>query len=667
MTQPPAEQAPRSLTDLALWLIRSYASDPGWDELHLFLRPLRDEVRFRAIEVRGDQRTGKVGQLREGNPPYDQSRALQDSQARAATGTWIEASIVVAATGWPEPTFQVTGRFNRDGEPATWQADEEPLDATDLVHHLTRYPRRSTHVPQWMRERIDAAGLEVPAAADPDDDDGVQPVDAAAIPVVVDIDPGESTLDVPRGADRPRPEALEISVDRDGPVLRDGTRPGRRRFRLGGSLRLVDVLETVGSPLPFLDDHGTWIVRHGTRRDSGRILAVVEQGPGASAGRHPDVEVHLLSNAEPVDLLDAEDRLELYYCSVPGELEVVLDSARLGEVSLPPAPAERPNNEAVLEAVAAFAAEPGRAGMLHVLRHALAGRLVLDATGTEAPEPGEKKTSYRLTTLTLPDGNRALGAFTSNEELLRFRQELGGGTAGKITGLAQSGIKVMTMFRDNPDVSTLVINPAGPACPISKQAATFALSSPSNVAVKELLARPFTAQELVTALSEPDSHIFVAQRTDAEGRVGPSMLRDKNDGKPIMIAFTSPAEIAAYNDQMGVLRLPVTAVLQLTLANRAKALIVNPGGPRGLLSSAQIWHMLGNPELPPPPEGTESATVEPADGDETGTGAEAEGELEVETGADSAGGEDAATAAGADDGTAATGGALDEDDAADRP
>lgn len=598
MSQPPAEQAPRPLTDLALWLIRSYPTEPGWDELRLSLRPLRDKVHFQAIEVRGEQRTGKIGQLLPGNPPYDQTRALQDSQLRPGAGTWIESSIVVAATGWPQPSFRVTGQFSRDAEPAPWKADDQALDATDLVHHLTRYPRQPGHVPAWVRDRILAAGLEVPIAPAEDE---THPVDTTAIPVVVDIDPAESADDVPR-ADRPRPEALDISVDRDGPVLADGTRPGRRRYRLGGSLRLIDVLETIGSPLPFLDDHGTWIVRHGQQRDAGRILAVLEQGTGAGAGRHPEVTVHLLSNVEPVDLLDDDDRLELYYCSVPGELEVVIDSARLGEVSLPPAPADPPNNEAVRDAVAAFAETPGQPAMFHVLRQALGGRLVLDATGTELPAAGGRQTQFQLATLTLPDGGRGLGVFTSNKELLEFRNKSATAPADKITGLAQSGTAVLTMFRDNPDIGWLVVNPGGPSCPIGKPAATFALSAPSNSAVKNLLGRTHTAQELVTALSVPDAHLFVAQRTTESGQVGPAMLRDKNDGKPIMIAFTSPAEIAAYNPEMGVLKLPVSAVLQLTLANRAKALILDPGGPRATLASAQVWHMLGNPELPAPAE-----------------------------------------------------------------
>lgn len=614
MAQPPAEQAPRPLIELARWLIRSYPTEPGWDELRLTLRPLRDTVYFQAVEVRGSEQRAKVGRLMPGNPPYDATRELQDDQVQPGGGSWIEASIAVAATGWPEPSCRVTGSFNRDAEPAAWQHEDRPLDATDLVHHLTRYPRRTDRLPSWMRDRIVAADLEVPPAAESSD---VAPVAAATIPVVVDLGASAPEEDLPRATDRPRPEALEIAVDRDGPVLADGTRPGRRRYRLGGSLRLVDVLETVGSPLPFVDDRGTWIVRHGPQREEGRILAVVEQGPGASAGREPRVTVHLLSSAEPIDLLDQEDRLELYYCSVPGDLEVVLDSARLGEVSLPPTPAGSPQNTAVAEAVEEFAKEPGQTAMFHVLRQALGDRLIVDATGSDLPKPGEQA-KFRLATLSLAEGGRGLGVFTDNERLVAFRKKSGGKAPEKITGLAQPGAQVVAMFNDNPDIDWLVINPGGPSCPIGKPATAFALSSPSNVAVKNLLAREHSTQELVAALSEPDGRLFLAQRTADDGEKGPAMLRDKNDGQPIMIAFTSPAEVGAYNAELGVLRMPVASVLQLTLTNRAKALIINPSGPRGALSSAQVWHALGNPELPPastprPVAGVETGDVEPAD------------------------------------------------------
>lgn len=583
------------LSVLARWMVDSFPAEPGWDELHLQLRPLRDVVSFRVVEVRGEERTARLGRLTPDQPPYTLARRLQDLNAQPEQGTWIEAALTLSASGWPEPTFTVTGRFNRDGEPGPWREGEEPLDATDLVHHLTRYPRRADAVPGWMAQRITDAGLAVPGPR------GAEETTAGA---GVAAEPeGAAVASIAEPGERPRPEVLDIVVDRDGPVLADGTRPGRRRLRLGGSLRLLDVLETVGVPLAFIDDRGTWIVRLGESRDEGQILAVVEQGPGASTGAVPEARVHLLTEAQPADLLTEDGRLLLYYCSVPGELEVVLDSARLGEIAPPPAPATPPDNALVRTAVAEFAEDPGPRRMLHVLRQALGGKLVVDATGSELPPPGTPAPELRLTTLTAPDGSRALAAFTSNAALAEFRAKAAP-TEERVTGIAQSGVALLETFRKAEELGWFLIDPNGPSCAIGRKEVKLALASPSASAVKDLLAGPHTAQELVTALSEPDTHMFIGH-TETDGRSGPVLVRDRADGKPVLLAFTSPVEVAAYNPDFGARRLPAGALLQLVVANRAKAVVINPSGPQGVLPLAQVWHALGNPDLPPAPAGTD--------------------------------------------------------------
>ncbi len=593
--QPPDPVQQEVLGALARWMAGAFPAEAGWDELHLQLRPLRDVVSFRVIEVRGDERRARIGRLTDDQPPYTLVRRLQDLSVRPGEGTWIEAALTLSATGWPEPSLTVTGRFNRDRDPAAWREGDAPLDATDLVHHLTRYPRRTEAVPAWMAERITAAGLAVPGPRG----DAAEPAPApTAAPI--DTPTAVASITSPDAAGRPRPEVLDVVVDRDGPELPDGTRPGRRRLRLGGSLRLVDVLETVGVPLPFVDDRGTWIVRHGQSREEGQMLAVVEQGAGASTGQVPEARVHLLTEAQPAELIDESGRLPLYYCSVPGELQVVLDSARLGEVAPPPTPPGPPDNTLVRTAVAEFAADPDAQRKLHVLRQVLGGRLVVDASSSEVPAPGTPKPELRLTTLTAPDGTRALGAFTSNDALLQFRSKSG---TGKVTGVAQSGARLLELVQRTEELTWLIIDPAGPTCAIGRKEIDFALSAPSATAVKDLLAREHSTQELIGALGEPGTALYIAH-TEAEGRSGPVLVRDRRDGRPILLAFTSPVEVAAYNTTFGARRLPVGGLFQLALANRAKALLINPSGPRGTLPVAQVWHALGNPDLPPaePPQ-----------------------------------------------------------------
>src|SRR5690606_6311813 len=253
--------------------------------------------------------------------------------------------------------------------------------------------------------------------------------------------------------------------------------------------------------------------------------------------------VHLLTEAQPADLLDEDGRLLLYYCSVPGELEVVLDSARLGEIVPPPAPATPPDNALVRAAVAEFAADPGPKRMLHVLRQALGGKPVVDATGSELPAPGTPAPELRLTTLTAPDGSRALAAFTSNAALAEFRAKAAT-TEERVTGIAQAGTALLETFRKAEELGWFLIDPNGPSCAIGRKEVELALAAPSASAVKDLLTGSYTAQELVTALSEPGTHLFIAH-TETDGRAGPAPVRHPTDGRPGPPAFPAPPAAAA--------------------------------------------------------------------------------------------------------------------------
>src|SRR5690606_6558579 len=243
--------------------------------------------------------------------------------------------------------------------------------------------------------------------------------------------------------------------------------------------------------------------------------------------------------------------------------------------------------------------------MLHVLRQVLGGRLVVDATGSPVPTLDAPKPELRLTTLTAPDGTRALGVFTSNAALAEFRRRTGG--PERVTGIAQHGAKLLEMFRRAEELTWFIVDPAGPTCAIGRKEVDFALAAPSAVGVKDLLAREHSMQELVTALSEPDAELFIAH-TEVEGRTGPVLVRDRTDGKPLMLAFTSPVEVAAYNQSFRARRLPAAAGLQLVLANRATAVVLNPSGPRAIVPTAQVWHALGNPDLPPAPPAEPTAS-----------------------------------------------------------
>src|SRR5690606_7343441 len=119
---------------------------------------------IRITEVRGRGSQSRTGELDPKLDAYSDARELQELGAIPGAGTWISATIVASATEWPEPRVAVTATFNPDAEPESWGPADASLDAEDLVHLLTRHPRRSELVPDWVRERITAAGLSVPLA-----------------------------------------------------------------------------------------------------------------------------------------------------------------------------------------------------------------------------------------------------------------------------------------------------------------------------------------------------------------------------------------------------------------------------------------------------------------------------------------------------------------------
>src|SRR5699024_2712266 len=135
---------------------------------------------------------------------------------------------------------------------------------------------------------------------------------------------------------------------------------------------------------------------------------------------------------------------------------------------------------------------------------------------------------------------------SSNEALVEFRRNAGGEKADRVTGVAQPGRRLLEVFKRTAELEWFIIDPGGPSCAIARKQVELALSAPSASTVKELLTREHTAQELIGALSEPDTQLFIGH-TEVEGRAGPVLVRDRSDDRPVLLAFTSPVEVAAYN------------------------------------------------------------------------------------------------------------------------
>ncbi|MFH5824831.1 SseB family protein [Georgenia sp. AZ-5] len=387
------------------------------------------------------------------------------------------------------------------------------------------------------------------------------------------------------------PATIAVRVDRDAVPLDDGRRPWRRRVDVPGGTSLKDLLAQLGLPLEFTDGHGVWTVVRGTSGadDGVHILAVVAQTRGE--GGRTGCEVHLISGVAPALLADEDGELDLYYRSTPGPVAGVVAAARRGEAYTRPPPNVPEDNAAVHAALTAYGQEQSSANALNVLRQALGGQLVLDATGSSFDDdahPGGQRLVINF--IRAPDGSRALPAFTHHHELVRFREEDDGGPLS----IVQPADRVLAFFVSDPETRWLYINPAGPPLGIRRDQVLFALQAGHNVAVKNALARlDLTRQDLFDALRADDGVLFVGDR----GRGGALRALELTapGGRPALPAFTSAVEAAAWDQSMRFRRMSVGAVLELLLERGSDSLLINPGGPSASLSAVQVRHILGRP------------------------------------------------------------------------
>lgn len=154
-----------ALNNIGSWLLDVVSVDPGWSEMVLDVKPLAGQIFVRVREFRdGEEFIGTIGPLKDGSPIIAEVRKLQRAAYDGNRGTWFTASIVVAATGWPNPQFSVGASYNRDDEPASWK-NEGTLTATDVREHLTEFPRDASRIPAWARERMEGRARHSAAAA----------------------------------------------------------------------------------------------------------------------------------------------------------------------------------------------------------------------------------------------------------------------------------------------------------------------------------------------------------------------------------------------------------------------------------------------------------------------------------------------------------------------
>ncbi|GAB3564391.1 hypothetical protein [Spelaeicoccus albus] len=164
MTDMPRMIRQQQLTSsIAQQLLQELNTGSGWDELSLEAVPVGDDISATVRQRTGDEVVSNAGVLARDLQLSKDVMSLREATYEQGAGAWISAVITISASGWPEPKLSPSASFNYDSDPFAANGAEATLSAETLAADLTRFPRQRANIPQWVVDRIGAAGLEVPA------------------------------------------------------------------------------------------------------------------------------------------------------------------------------------------------------------------------------------------------------------------------------------------------------------------------------------------------------------------------------------------------------------------------------------------------------------------------------------------------------------------------
>lgn len=380
---------------------------------------------------------------------------------------------------------------------------------------------------------------------------------------------------------------MMVFADRDAVMLPDGREPQRRRFEAPAGASVREVLIQCGVPLHFVDGAGLWVVLAGDSEsvDSGVVAGVVRQVNAADgAGSEADVLFAVDGAAGDFALHARDDQgAHLLFRSVPGPVDEVVAAARQGRVWRPD---ERGlvDNVVVRDAVAGFAAEPGPASMMEVLRQCMGGELLLDVSGSDPERPAVRAFEG-------VGGEPSMAAFTNQDQLSLFQEGQGGGA---VQSLAVPGSTALALMLNDPSSRWLYVDPAGPTCALARADVEFAVQGTPKAGLKDVLTHSPSQQEIFTALTGGTT-LFLGER-ERQGKKGPTIVQD-DDGGSLLAVFTSAAEVAAHDPMLVPRQFSAGWMAEFTFRQRLGGLMINPAGPSAVVPSFQIWHILANPAL----------------------------------------------------------------------
>ncbi|WP_083587303.1 SseB family protein [Agrococcus sp. Marseille-P2731] len=240
------------------------------------------------------------------------------------------------------------------------------------------------------------------------------------------------------------------------------------------------------------------------------------------------------------------------------------------------------DNARLRRAITAFGADSSEQNMVEVIRAALVGELLLDATGSEFDLRGgsaQSGSKIRIRSSVGPDGRRAMLAFTSNAEVARMHPE---GTQHQ--SLARPAASVLEMAKKQ-GAGWLYLDPADKTVALSAKDIDFALRHLRNDRLSAAIAAGESggSREAILEALRADGPILLAGEVrGGEQRTDQPRLRmsERADGTRALLVFTSAPEIAARNPQDGVISTTTKRLReQLRTSTLFAGLVVNPAGP----------------------------------------------------------------------------------------
>jgi hypothetical protein len=234
------------------------------------------------------------------------------------------------------------------------------------------------------------------------------------------------------------------------------------------------------------------------------------------------------------------------------------------------------DNVVLREAVIAFEAAPSPQLYWEVIRLSLQNNLLFDVTGSPTPviEDGvmAQGTTFQLRGGTAPDGRQALFAFTNQEQAQRMHSD------EPVQTLGQPAPGAVDVARSQ-GYAWLYIDPAGPTCGINLDDVAHLTAEHRNDAVRQALTTPGDHElraAVIAALILGGPLLVGVGEHDGVQQVRTSVDPDRG---PVLLAFTSGAEIAVRNPGDAWAVRDVASVIAEALAEPFHGLVINPAGP----------------------------------------------------------------------------------------